>query len=381
MNIKSFYNQVFLFSGILIFSVLTTACTPSSVTDSKVALTSVDKMLKLEGDFKPLNGMAALTHFKELNKFVSEQQHKKIPVTIYALQTSQKKPQSYVQQRATELELTYVHNFYPSDNIKDVLTESQNAAVRVVGVRNKKFELSYNLDSGSELLVNNELFHNGNGVPIKQLKPDEFYFETANRYIRKALLNTLAGTKLYPYKIRKFMDAAGKEGDEPEITVSQIAVAYNTVVDGISVIGPGGKAVVHMTPEGEVVGHETIVRPALLAIAKITGADLVEPQNAISIMYSRLNERDISVDDYMLSRSEFGYLSMGRNSSQLILAPYYAFILEPKNEKVVGRKIVEIVPAVKNKKIAQLMEEDMQRDIQRKQIIIDKAGKPDQRKN
>lgn len=160
-----------------------------------------------------------------------------------------------------------------------------------------------------------------------------------------------------------------------------MAVAYNTAIDGVAVIGPGGKAVVHMSPAGEVVGHESIVRPVMKPIAQITGADLLEPRKARAMVEDRIKERDIPMGEYVLSRSEFGYFHLGRNSIQRVLAPYYAFVFEPKNEKIIGRNIVEIVPAVTDPKIARLIDEDMQREKQRKQRILDKAGEPDQRKD
>lgn len=367
-------------AAVTLLTLLTMACAPKPVTEDELALTSVESMVKEKGLYHPIEDQAAMSHFDELSKLAAKGQYEKLRFKVYALAPPQGDYKSHIKQRGTALNIEDGRFFYPDDNIEGELNLKQDETVRVVGVRNKQFELAYNRDSGSELFVDNQRFHDGKGVPVKQLKDDAFYVETADLYIKKKLTDEIGKTKLYAYRLRKYLDAIAKEGEEPEITASQIAVAYNTAVEGIAVIGPGGKAVVHMSPTGDVVGHEIIVRPITKAIAEITGANLLNPNKARDIVVSKIKERNIPMEKYILVRSEFGYLSLGRNSTQQVLAPYYAFFFEPKSEKVVGRTLLEIVPAVTDPKIAQLMEEDMQRESRRKQRILDKAGEPDQRK-
>jgi hypothetical protein len=363
----------------LLILYVTSGCTPRVVTGNNRSYLGVDEMMAKSGGYTALKDEPAKIHFEQLSKLFADNRQKELHLNVYALAAPPADPEKYLEQRAEDLEIREGRAFYPDSNIEPALRSEQPGMTQAVGLRNKEYELSVNLQSGSEMFVSSERFHNGAGISPDKLQPEPFYFQRANEYIGKRLTTVIGGVRLYPYKVRKYMDANAKEGGKPTVTVSQVAVAYNTTIDGFAVIGAGDKAVVHMSPEGGILAHESTILPIDRAIARIGGEDLIDPRKAITITETRLKERGIKLDEYTLTRSEFGYYRVGRNGIQRVLAPYYAFVYEPINEKVIGRKIFEIVPAINDPKIAQLVEQDRQLDQQRKARITELAGRPDER--
>lgn len=64
-------------------------------------------------------------------------------------------------------------------------------------------------------------------------------------------------------------------------------MAFNTTVDDLPIIGSGGKVAIHMSPDGEVISHESSVRAVSSLRAVVRGADLLPPDAA-----QRLVEED-----------------------------------------------------------------------------------------
>lgn len=363
-------------------SALVAGCAPGGITEpGQVQISRVEQILAEGDEYRALEDEPAARHFKQLSRIFADKRQQELQFNIYALAAAPSEPQAYLKQRATQLGMKAYRPLYPDDNLDPGLSTAQARAARVIGLRDVEYELALNLDNGSELFVDRERFHNGIGVAEEKLKPQAFYLKQAKAHIDSRVLPRLEKSRLYPYKQRIYLDALAKEGNKPAITASQIAVAYNTAVDGLAVIGPGAKAVVHMSPEGRVVSHESTLRPLGRRIARIGGKDLLDPRTARSMSERQLLEKGIKPDSYTLSRSEFGYFRLGRNGIQEILAPYYAFVYEPKSEAIVGRRVFEIIAAVREPKLAALIDEDRQRDEQRKRRYIDAAGEPDTRRN
>jgi hypothetical protein len=364
---------------------LMTACGAPPPPQPEVALTSVEEIQKEAGQGTPIGDKAAARHYEELDTIFGKGLQNQLRFRLYRLKEPQRDFAAYLQQRADILQIGEARLFYPDDEIETPLSPESSVNVPTVGLWNDRVELSYNLDNGSELFVDNERFHGGKGVPAGKIGSDTFYFDLAKSYLGKILQADLRDVMLYPYKLRRYMDAISEELEkggtsETIATVSQIGVSYNSALDGIAVIGPGGKAVVHMDPEGEVVGHEILLRAIAEPVADITGNQLVAPQAALQATRKNIAGRGIKLDDYRLARSEFGYLRYGRNNLQGLVAPHFAFMFEPANDGIIGRKIVEILPAIAEPELASLIAKDAERDQVRKQAILDRAGEPDPRK-
>jgi len=222
--------------------------------------------------------------------------------------------------------------------------------------------------SGDENFTNTDLFHRGPGS--KSSLSDDEYLTRANAHAAKILANGSAVVfgKMFPYKLRRYMNAVATDGVEPDVDVYQVAVAYNDTIDDIPVIGSGGKVAVHMTVDGRVVGHEITVRGVRSKLAAFEWADLTDPEGAQQEIEERLKQRGIDLSQFNLTRTEFGYLRRGRNSIQEVVAPHYAFVYEPK-PGVMGKKIYETVPATTNSGLRKILADDENRDRARKAAL------------
>ncbi len=106
------------------------------------------------------------------------------------------------------------------------------------------------------------------------------------------------------------------------------------------------------------ISHESTWRDAS-QIGTIQGSELHSPAQAKKLIEARFKARGVDLTQLSLTRSEFGYLRLGRNSVQNYLAPYYAFFYEPASPEVVDKKRVEIIPAIKSGKRLALIEKDV----------------------
>jgi hypothetical protein len=227
--------------------------------------------------------------------------------------------------------------------------------------------LTINQDSGSEFFADTARFHRGAGVAKDRLLADADYFLKGRAYVDRAFATEAAKAALYPYKIRKYLNANGPaDGPTQSEAVYQIAVAFNSTVDGLPVIGPGSKVVVHMTPAGEVIAHEASLRAIQVKKAAVSGADILSPDEAKAIVESRMVGRGIDLKDYRLTREELGYFRRGRNAIQRLLAPHYAYVYEPISSSVTGKKVVELVPALKDGPLLAAVQADAAADDLRK---------------
>ncbi len=86
-------------------------------------------------------------------------------------------------------------------------------------------------------------------------------------------------------------------------------------------------------------------------------------------MENRLKSGGVDINQFELKRGEFGYFRRSRNALQGILAPYYAFVYEPK-EGIIGKKIVEFEPALPPGAILDAVVQDQDAENQRKALQI-----------
>ncbi len=344
-------------------------------------LIDIDTLEKRVGDKLFVQDELATANYQRLDSAFRKGGLDEIQLNVYQLEAPAKDPVKYVRERAAQLNIKSKQIIFPDG---DKLTEKNLRRLPPettgLGMIDDKYEFAYNRLNGTELLIDRERFHVGEGVDQKKIQPDKFYLQQAEGYLKKRLEKNTDGMRLYGYKMRRYMDALSKEGGEPQVTVSQIAVAYNTAIDGIAVIGPGSKVSVHMTPEGEVVSHESTLRKTAKRVASISAKDLLAPEAGRKSVEERLRKRGVSLDGYTLARAEFGYYRRGRDSAQEIMAPYYAYFYLPKSEDQYARKLVELVPAVSNTKLLAMINKDEQQELARKKRLIGDAAKDDKRR-
>ncbi len=231
----------------------------------------------------------------------------------------------------------------------------------------------YNENSHSVFYKDRQKFHKGIGA--KEIPGDDFYLEKAQNILADlGLSEKLTAAELTPYKIRHYKNVSLDEasGDNEETTY-QVAIAFNSVLDGIPTIGSGGKIAIHMDLEGNLVSFESTIRDAE-EIGTISIEELISPEEALEKIKERFKEREISLDGLYLERAEFGYLRLGRNSIQNYLMPHYFFVFMPE-EGVMDKKRVEWVSAMPEGKWQEMLDEDAALEAARKNAKKEIAAK------
>jgi hypothetical protein len=224
--------------------------------------------------------------------------------------------------------------------------------------------LRLNVDSGAEFVSDLGLFHAGPGE--KQVLPDADYISIAVAYVKGALGAALKGTDTFVYKVRHYKNSEAPEAQSgASESTYQIAVAFDTAIDDIPVIGSGGKIAVHMTPSGKVIGHETTARAVGALRAIIPGSELISPSEALKNVSVLLRRRGVDLSRYRLTRTELGYARLGRDSWQSIVAPHYGFVWEPM-EGDPSKKLVEMAPAFTTPSALALLQKDLGAEASRK---------------
>jgi len=249
------------------------------------------------------------------------------------------------------------------------VTPHLNARNPVITARNGDLELSVNVQSGAELYEDTARFHRGKGIPKEALLPQVAYLEKAASYAETRLVSYVAGKDFYTYRLSTYYKGGGRVGEQESVDEPyQIVVVFNERIGGVPIIGPGGKLVVHLKHDGEVLAHRSTVVPIKNSIKALTEEDFLTPDEAKARATDRLGRSGLTLDDVTVERSELGYLRYNRNARQKYLAPHYAFFFKPQPDK--GTKtLVEIVPAVKTPDLLALIESDRKADEERKAAI------------
>jgi hypothetical protein len=115
-------------------------------------------------------------------------------------------------------------------------------------------------------------------------------------------------------------------------------VVYGRMVDGLSVTGPGGLAMVHLDATGAVVG----VRSTWRALGRSAGTVKIRP---IDWAVEGLEKAtDGLLGDVSVVKAQFGYFELGVLDRQTVLEPVYAFVYVVRN-KGIASKHVHVVHA------------------------------------
>jgi hypothetical protein len=227
----------------------------------------------------------------------------------------------------------------------------------------------------AEFMADLGRFHKEKGVKRANVLAESIYVQKARAHVDQAFPGKAARHGLAPYRVRKYMNAHAKLGGPVNESVYQIAVALNSTVDGVPFIGSGGKVIVHMNAAGDVLGHESLLRELKGIRKTVTGSTLRSPGEARAEVEARLSARGVDLSRYRLVREEFGYLAKGRNSGQTVLAPHYVYVFEPE-PGIIGRKLVEVTPAVTDVETLALIDADERREAARKAEMLKNVPPP-----
>jgi uncharacterized Zn-binding protein involved in type VI secretion len=230
-----------------------------------------------------------------------------------------------------------------------------NTTTGPVQVDDGTWELSVDPKGGGEFFVNPSRHHHG--VETNALLSDDSYVTKAAAYVA-AKLPALTGPQArYAEQVHHFHNsgvtyAVGADPTTrgvPTDGIYEVSVVHNTTIDGLPVIGPGGKQRVWMSPTGDVLAHKSSVRAIAGRHALLTGDQLVNPADARVALESKLAARGVYMSQYTLGETQFGYLCRDNGVAQGLIAPYYIFVYTA----VVGKQktIVETVPAVSDPRV------------------------------
>lgn len=155
---------------------------------------------------------------------------------------------------------------------------------------------------------------------------DEEAVKIARRLAEKARLVPMKEARMERVTHLHAAIAPADDGGKPKEKILDAGVVFRRTVNGVPVTGPGGALMIHIGPEGEVVGARRIWR----GLGKQAGKVKIRPpEHAIQ----RLERLARGVEgDVVVTKAEFGYFEQGPLDGQTTLQPAYAFVYEVHGE-------------------------------------------------
>lgn len=255
-------------------------------------------------------------------------------------------------------------------NIAPQASVRKNALMNSSTVETGNWSLTTDDVSEGEVFVDNTRNHLGSSVAEANLATDDKYITIGRDHAKKMFGQAFTSMSPYAYKVRKYFNAHSSGQGTQIDGVYQVAVAFNSTIDGVPVIGPGGKVSVDMTTDGSVVRHEGSLRHTRARVHLVRQQqDLVMPDAAEAAVNARLDARGVGRALYRVARREFGYFMHGRRSIQTVLVPHYGFFFEPL-PGTMGKTIVEIEPATTDPSVLALIAADAQAETARKAALM-----------
>jgi hypothetical protein len=167
--------------------------------------------------------------------------------------------------------------------------------------------------------VDTSRWHVDDGVSTVAI-PDAKAIELAKAYVQKTALVPLDQCDVL--KVTHLVVGSLEKGTNKAVERTiDAAVVFQRKIGNVPVEGPGGKAVVFLNHNSEVVGFEKIWRTTDQVFKKVPFKELRPLQFAEQEMvtyWNRLGKKVIEVQD-----QRFGYFELGRNETQTYLQPAY----------------------------------------------------------
>ena len=304
-------------------------------------LVPVSELAAKVGQDVPLADAAASQNYEALARLAASGQHENLVLGVYGMQAVSGDVLGTAAERAKQAGISG----------KPI----QRGRYAVVSDPNGR-ELRLNADSGSEFIQDLNRFHASDGVA--RVASDAQFAGWARRYLAGSLSPEAGKLPLYLYKVRHYRNGEAAEAQSgASVSTYQVAVAFSTTIDDLPVIGAGGKVAVHFDPAGKPIGHEANLRAAVRLLSLVKGSELIAPEKAQGVLEKQLSERGVDLKQYRLSRAEFGYACLGRDSQQNVLAPHYGYVWEPIEQQGL-KKLVELVPAFSSPEALALLDRD-----------------------
>jgi hypothetical protein len=320
-------------------------------------LVRVSELAKEVGPDTPLNDRAAIENYRALAKLSASGAHERLVLGVYALQPVASDPLAAAAERAKVLGLR-----------GEPVKRGRYAVVSDPS----GLELRLNADSGSEFMHDLSVFHASPGEA--KVPGDALFVGAARKYVQQVLSADVVAMPSYVYKVRHYLNGEAPEAQSgATVSTYQVAVALGTAIDDLPVIGAGGKVAVHFAPAGNVIGYEAGLRPLAKLVDVIPGNELVLPDAARRAVEKTLSARGVDLTRYRLTRTEFGYARLGRDSTQSVVAPQYGYVFEPQEGDGL-KKLVELVPAFSSPNALALVDRDTALENRRKAIRKGGAG-------
>ncbi len=197
------------------------------------------------------------------------------------------------------------------------------------------FELGIHRESGAVVGRHRERYFRHDERPF-ELKDDEAR-GIADGFLERSELVSARESRLVRVT---HLRTAGRalEGGEVQEQVLDAGVVFGRMMGETPVDGPGGFAMVHIDPEGEISGFRIVWRPVAEEIGDVR---IRPPDEAFSGMES-LAKR--ARGDVRVTKATFGYFEQGISDRQRFLQPAYAMVYVIQDEEV-AIKSAQVVPA------------------------------------
>jgi hypothetical protein len=333
-------------------------------------LASVAELVTARGVDSPLGDAPAEASFKKLQTLEAKGLRGTNLLHIYAL-SNVEEPTAHLVKRAANLGLSLRDKSGRAVALAFMQPERLHGKSTIQGdLDGRRWHLAYDILSGAERMEDDDNFHRGFGPIDKSEQPG--LLAAAKKFALKADAAAMSGAHLY--KVRQYKNAVAQGDGQPKEETYQVAVAYNTSIDGIPVIGSGGKVVAHVGKGARAVAYETSVRGVGGRRASVPADSLISSAEAEARAWANLAAQGLGKSTHTLSSSQFGYYREGRNSVQATLAPTYAFFFAPIGDG--QKKKIEIIDAVTDTGVLNTLEQERKQEAARKRDLVEM---PDQR--
>lgn len=338
-----------------------TKAAPLLASQQDTRLASVAELVAARGVDSPLGDEPAEASFKKLRALETKGQRGSNLLHVYAL-SNVEEASGHLVKRAATLGMSLRDKSGKAVALALAQPErSRNKSILQGDLDGRRWHLSVDSFSGSERMEDDDNYHRGFGAIEQSEQPG--LIAAAKKFAARADATAMSGAHLY--KVRKYKNAVAEGDNPPKEETYQLAVAFNTSIDGIPVIGSGGKVVAHVGKGAKPVAYETSVRAIGGKRTSVPVDSLISSDEAEARAWANLAAMGLSKSTHTLKSSQFGYYREGRNSIQATLAPTYAFFFDPI---VDGQKRkIEIIDAVTDAAVLETLKRERQQDQERKQ--------------
>jgi hypothetical protein len=137
--------------------------------------------------------------------------------------------------------------------------------------------------------------------------------------------------------LRGMVKSITSSSDQME-SVLDAGVLYGRIIDKIPVEGPGGKAMVNINAEGDIVGMTHLWRPLLKKHSSVNVKSTKSVLKEIGDHFSNVK------GNVTVTKARFGYFEQDKYDTQTLLQPVYTFIYNVEYEEV-AKKHITVLPA------------------------------------